>query len=130
MTILEAIGGWFEEQELGTPGIDLFLQDRPSRPVALTALYLDGGMVESYRPTRRVRLRCSVRAETAPEALDGAEAIFERLHQRENFPIGDGWWCYLALGRKAPMLARRSQPDGGGPGAVAECVVEMVVRAA
>jgi hypothetical protein len=130
MTLLEAVGAWFEEQELGELGADLFLYDRPSRPVALTALYLEDGDAELYRPVRQARVRCAVRAETAQEALERAEAIFDRLHGRENFSLGEAWWCYLAAGRQAPVLTGRSQPEGGGPGMVAECGFGLVVREA
>jgi len=130
MTLLEAIGAWFGAQEFGELGVDLFLQERPSRPVGVTALYLEGGEAELSRPVRRVRLRCAVRAETAREALEGVEAIFDRLHGRENFPLDEDWWCYLAAGRMTPAPAGRSQPDGGGPGRVAECGFVLVVRAA
>ncbi|HOF86845.1 MAG TPA: hypothetical protein PLZ36_01905 [Armatimonadota bacterium] len=129
MTLLEAIGAWFAAQEFGEVGVDLFLQERPSRPVGVTALYLDGGEAEVSRPVRRVRLRCAVRAESAHEALEGADAIFDRLHGRENFPLDDGWWCYLAAGATTPALAGRAQPEGGGPGMVAECGFVLVVRA-
>lgn len=129
MTLLEAIGTWFEEQEFGELGADLFLRERPSRPVALTVLSVDGGEGETYRPVQQARLRCAVRADSAVEALERAEAIQDRLHQRENFPLGDGWWCYLALCRQTPALAGTSRPDGGGPGVMAECGFRLVVRA-
>ncbi len=124
MTLLEAVGAWFEAQELGELGVDLFLQDRPSRPVEVTTLYLEGGESDAYRPVRQARVRCAVRAESLLEAQERAEAIFDRLHQRENFPLGAGWWCYLAQGRQTPAPGKRTQP-----GALTECVFRLVVRA-
>jgi hypothetical protein len=129
MSLLQAIGAWFEAQELGELGADLFLHERPSRPVALTVLDLDeGGGVDLYRPLQRPVLRCVVREDTAEEALAKAEAVFDRLHGRENFPLGEGWWCYLAQGFRVPRLLPAALPNAAGPGALAECGFGLLVR--
>jgi hypothetical protein len=131
MTLLQAIGEWFEELEVGVLGADLFLGERPSRPVAVTAVYLEGGpAADVYRPVERPVLRCLLRADTAPEALERAEALYDMLHGRENFPLGDDWWGYLAMAMRAPVLVGPSRPAQSDPGAMAECVFALTVRRA
>ncbi len=129
--LLTAIGEWLQEQEVGTLGADLFLHERPSRPVALTTVYLEGGYApDVYRPVEHPEVRCQMRADTAQEALERAESLYALLHRRENFPLGDGWWCYLALGRQVPALVGASRPEQAGPGALAECAFTLSVRRA
>jgi len=129
MTILQAIGEWVQAQEMGVLGVDLFLFERPSRPVTQITLAIeDGGPFDPYRPIAKPLLRCLVRGETAEDALELAEALCDLLHGRENFELADGWWCYYAMTRGAARLLPQSHPDGGRPGVTAECRVLMSVR--
>lgn len=131
MTLLQAVGEWLQTQEVGILGGDLFLNERPSRPVSLTTVYLEGGHApDVYRPVERPAVRCVVRADSAAEALEGAEALYDLLHARENFLLCDGWWCYLALAARRPALLAVSRPDGSGPGMLAECTFGLSVRRA
>lgn len=124
MTLLHALGDWFDDLDLGTPGVDLFLGDRPARPVAAILLDIDSGYApDVYRPEERPVLRCLVRAETAEEALERADALCDTLDGREQFPLGDRWWCYAVWLQHAPRLLTRTVD-----GAQAECRFALSLR--
>ncbi len=130
MTMLQALGNWLEEAEVGTLGVDLFLGERPASPAALVAVTQVGGEdADVYLPVLHPIFRCVVRAAAGEEALEIAESLRERLHQRENFALSPGWWCYLALVLRPAQLCGRSTPEGELPAALAEVEVRMSVRA-
>ena len=129
MTMLQAFGNWLEEAEVGTLGVDLFLGERPASPAVLVAVTQVGGEdADVYLPVLHPIFRCVVRAATSEEALESAEALRDRLHQRENFALAPGWWCYLALVLRPAQLCGRSTPEGELPAVLAEVEVRMSVR--
>lgn len=114
--IEERLAAWLATQGQGTVNRDIFLQRRPTKPLACLCLRrLTASGPHTYHGTRFPHLLLTVRRASEQAALQKADELLGLLHGRHHLDLGGGLYCYgLTVLSEPTSLGDETLPDGTG----------------